>query len=336
MGLKKFFKKKLMLGSMKKQRTGSPFDERAAELFEITDQTDPNFNNSYYVTAHGDARVYLRYGKRADGKAEVWFKLVGDDFTAVSRITDPAPSDSPVSVTCVEPGSKWEHVYRGPLIVNGEEEDAEVTIAFTGASPVYDFFTHGNDELTAKAYTGVKWNDAFFDSLKKNKQTHYEQVGFADITFAAGGVVRKFERLPAVRDHSFGLRDWAGMRRHFWLVGLADDGECFNVSSVHYPCADEIRAGYFCSDGKYVNFEDYEARGDMISDGLGPDSVKATVTDLSGKTTEIEGRRTDEEVFYMQGGAYTVREGLGEFVVRGKQYKGIWEFGFNADPEKRS
>lgn len=335
MGLKKFFKKKLMLGSMKKQRAGTPFDVKAAELFELTDQTDPNFNNSYYITAHGDARLYLRLGKRADGKAEIWLKFTDGEFTATGKTVGCALSDSPVTVGCIEPAAKWEHVFRGEVTADGEDMPAEIKVTFFGTSTIYDFFTHGNDALTAKAYTGVKWNGAFFDSLKRNKQTHYEQVGFADVEVAAGGTIRKFSRIPAVRDHSFGMRDWSGMRRHFWFVGASESGEYFNVSSVHYPCADEIRAGYFCDGGGFVNFDDFTVCGDVICGGNGPDEIKVTVIGTDGRKTEISGRRTDDEVFYMQGGSYVVHEGLGEFIADGKIYKGIWEFGFNADPKKR-
>ena len=211
------------------------------------------------------------------------------------------------------------------------ELPCELSLRFTATAPVYDFFTNGNDKLVAGAYSRVKWDKNFQESVKKSRQTHYEQYGRVSGSVKVGEEEITLENIPAVRDHSFGRRDWAFMLRHIWLCGVSESGKAFNVSMVNYPIADGIRAGNLFDGKDIVNFSDFTFEGDTSADGKGADEVTVHITTVEGNGVTVTGKRTAETVYYLQNGEYSLREGFGSFELNGEKYFGIWEFGFNKD-----
>lgn len=346
MGLKIGIKQKIMLRSMKKQKKAG-FAAEDAERFALPVDAADNFNNSYYLTAHdGETSLYLRLGERGDGTCEVWASVKHKKEHFVNKRNLYPSCESPLKVECKETEKVWLHIYQGELFevsYNGKEtvtcgdgKNAVINLTFNATAPIYDFFTHGNDKLVARTYARQKWNKDFFEGLKKNKQTHYEQYGTVSGTVNIDGNEIKLNNLPAVRDHSYGMRDWGYMNRHFWLAGVSESGRAFNVSMVSYPNAAGIHAGNVFVDGKIINLEDFSIKDDTVCDGLGPDELTATLKTVDGNKLSLKGKRICETVYNLQNGAYTLREGYGEFVLDGETFRGVWEFGYNADIKKWS
>ena len=121
---------------------------------------------------------------------------------------------------------------------------------------------------------------------------HYEQPGRAKGTLELGGETIAID-LPAMRDHSFGKRDWSYMNKHFWLMALMPDGRQLNANMVSYPVL-KLMTGYYVSEGKTVCVE--QAR---IVEGVKPHKVpeafvfEARLAD--GRMLNVACRR--EEVF---------------------------------------
>ena len=102
----------------------------------------------------------------------------------------------------------------------------------------------------AGAIANEKWDRTYFDELQQvSGQCHYEQEGVLEGNLSLGSQTLPF-RLPCVRDHSFGKRDWNYMNNHLWLMAVSPQCQ-FNYSLLTkdglLPEADLI---YFLTHGE--------------------------------------------------------------------------------------
>jgi hypothetical protein len=138
--------------------------------------------------------------------------------------------------------------------------------------------------------------------------------------------------LPAVRDHSYGKRDWSYMNRHFWLMGLFEDGASLNANMVSYPAL-TLQTGYLIAPDGIACVQTAKILGDVTPAAV-PDmfDYEAQLTD--GRTLRVSCRKEAEIVCPFEDGAYTIYEGIGTFDLNGIHGRGILEFGWNGKPSR--
>ena len=231
-------------------------------------------------------------------------------------------------------GQTWAIGYAGPLV--DMETGIETVVDFEGvfhASGDIFSFNHDLDAcVLADAIAKEKWSRAFFTSLGENDQVHYEQPGSVD------GVLKLDGRhitisLPAVRDHSYGKRDWSYMNRHFWLMALLEDGSSFNANMVSYPALPNLQTGYYIKDKKTVCVRAAQVSGSMTP-GIVPDTFEYEAQLTDGRTLRVSCKKETQIECPFEGGAYTIYEGIGTFDIGGIKGRGILEFGWNGDPSR--
>lgn len=186
----------------------------------------------------------------------------------------------------------------------------------------------------------------FFANLKENHQVHYEQTGEIKGELTLNGKKKEI-KLKAVRDHSYGKRDWNYMDRHIWLMALMEDGTALNISMVRYPAINELQSGYFIS-GNVADSEDdpgiYSATNkkpicldsvtpmdEIECSGGVPQEFDLNAKMADGRILNILCKKEIEYIFPFEDGAYTIHEGIGSFAFGGIKGRGILEFGFNKD-----
>jgi len=334
----KNLKKKLILSYFERKKIKEPFDEEASECFELSEADDIHINNSHFFTA-SDARtgetLSIRLGMRNNSDYEIFVLYKKGNLFLVHEKDSYAPQDCPVKFTKVETGKIWRVEFNGRLRNpdEGELVDASIELTFTADYPIYDFVYHADQfNGMAESIAREKWNKAFFAELGRNNQRHYEQDGSIRGTITIAGESSVIN-LHAVRDHSFGRREWDMMNDHIWLLAVTEEGKVLSYSIVNYPKMKRIFSGYTnILSGRMETLRDYEMLCYDAANGLGGDILKFKCTFPGGKVLDVEAKRTANVRCVFGEGCYSFQESFADFRINGMKATGTLEYGFNKLP----
>lgn len=331
MNIIRHLKERLFCRILDKRKLRNPFDAQSAELFTPPKDADEFHNNSYYFSCHDMAgnSLLLRHAQRGQKSTEVW--LAFKDATGNAYINEKqlyVNEAPPSGVSCIEVEKTWAFSYNGKLknIKTGKQVSANIACEFSATGDIFEFGHHLDSRVLAKSIAKEKWTKAFFAALKENNQTHYEQPGKVNASIIIDGKITDLS-MPAMRDHSFGKRDWNYMNKHFWLMALFEDKSHLNANMVSYPAVKRLETGYLV--GKTtVCVEEAKIDGDMPSTGV-PKEFSYRAKLLSGKDIVVNCKL--EMVFEFHFDGYTIYEGIGTFEMDGIKGRGVLEFGYNDD-----
>ncbi len=288
-----------------------------------TPDGSPFFNDSFYFCGRGDdgTSLVFRLGYRPGQETELWCDLLLPGLGRF-RALDPG-----LRFECKEPAKTWTISYAGPMETQGRTATVSVSLVFTADSPIVDFGANGDAWGLATALAAQKWSRSWLEKLRDLRQVHYEQCGRVSGRVEVDGRVREVS-LPAVRDHSFGARDWNAMRRHAWLMALLEDGSHVNVSVVGYEFLPYMHSGYRMRNGVIEpvtlapRFEDLPAGN--------PKGITFDVGFRAGRSERLTLSCTVDEVLeYTMSGAYTFFEGCAKFRMGNVKGVGICELGIH-------
>ena len=381
MGFTEKLKIALAVKSIENKKKKNPFDQYFSEHFQLPQGADSSMNNSYYFSGHDQLgnSLLFRLGQRGGGEYEVWFAIKDSDggvfvnrnqsFKLIkskgnSQANNNTYHKPEVTVSCLETGKKWAFSFEGETYrVNpGQNKitkqlNDKVRINFKGifdaSSDIFEFSRHMDSGVLAKAIAREKWNRSFFKNINNNHQTHYEQAGEISGILTLNREERNI-RIRAIRDHSFGKRDWDYMDRHIWILALLENGDVLNISMVRYPAVRELQSGYLISghiagnsngnldSSASCNFQKNSTvclyRSTSIDEiecsGYVPDKLNLFVTLSDGTNLNVFCEKELELIFPFDNGVYTIHEGIGHFKCNGIKGRGIIEFGFNKDPSR--
>ncbi len=327
-------KERLFCRILEKRRRANPFDAQSAELFTPPKDADEFHNNSYYFSCHDMAgnSLLLRHAQRGQKSTEVW--LAYKDAKGNTYINEQqlyigeAP---PSAVVCKEVSKAWDFSYIGNLknMQSGKTVSAKITGEFLATADIFDFGYHLDSRVIAKSIAKEKWSKAFFAALKENNQVHYEQPGKVSAFITIGTKTTNLN-MPAMRDHSYGKRDWNYMNKHFWLMAIFEDESHLNANMVSYPAVKRLETGYLV-ETHTVGVEQAELDTKMPTLGV-PQEFSYRAKLLSGKSIVVNCKC--EAVFEFPFGGYTIYEGIGAFDLAGKKGRGVLEFGYNDDKKR--
>lgn len=328
-------------------------------------------NNSYYFSGHdlqGNSLIF-RLGKRSGGRNEVWFAVKDIDGNAyfnssqffysnpINQINNNCIS---ALATCIETGKKWAFSFSGKVSeaslkgakkdkITGNEIDLSFDGIFTASNKIFEFSRHMDTAPLAKSLASEKWSKKFLVELKENHQVHYEQTGEIKGLLILNGRKRNI-KLSAIRDHSYGKRDWNYMDRHIWLMALMENGQALNLSMVRYPAVKELQSGYLTSGDRNGNFdigtdtavsknrviciESATQMDEIECTGAVPEKFDYSVKFTDGNCFKVSCCKELEFIFPFNDGVYTIHEGIGSFAFNGIKGRGIIEFGFNRDKSR--
>ena len=325
-------KKALILRSLGKRRSTHPFLPEEAETYTMPADADEHQNNSYYFSCHDAAGTSLlvRHAQRGPDSVEVWFAYRDASGRAYINGRQLYPAgEAPSAVKCIEPGAEWAFSFDGEAqeLSAGQPVRAKLDAKFTASGDIFEFGHDVDACVMAEAIAREKWSRAFFEELQSNDQVHYEQPGRVKGTLEMDGEAVSID-LPAMRDHSYGKRDWNYMNRHFWLMALMEDGRQLNANMVSYPVL-KLATGYYL-DGAAVCVEQAHIKGDVQPHTV-PQAFELTVGLADGRTLNAACRCEEVFTFPFADGAYTIYEGVGSFEIEGVRGRGILEFGWNRD-----
>jgi hypothetical protein len=358
MNLKEKLKVALITKTIDKRKKNTPFNESYAELYNLPRDADYSMNNSYYFSGHDQEgnSLFFRLGKRGGGTNEVWFALKDTSGNIYYNKEQVSCNDTKeagyyesnnmanASIGCTEIGKKWEFNFNGKMskaildekmaaISSGQEIEAGFKGNFSASSCIFEFSRHMDTAPLARALAREKWDKNFMKNLKDNHQVHYEQLGDISGILTLGGQSKNIE-IQAIRDHSYGKRDWAYMDRHIWLMALMENGEALNVNMVRYPAVNELQTGYLISRGSEdaaICIDSATSMDVIECSGKVPKEFHFSARMSDGQTFYVTCKKELEFIFPFDNGDYTICEGIGSFSYNGIRGRGIIEFGFNRD-----
>jgi hypothetical protein len=227
----------------------------------------------------------------------------------------------------LEIGKRWRISYEGPVEDReGNTYQTQVDLIFAGEHPFYSI-ADSSGSLEAKAIASEKWRKNFFHKLKELSQTHVEQTGKIEGTIILDG--RRFDlAMYALKDHTFGSRNWLTWDRHYFISGLADNGYRWTVSVVRFDFLGPLAAGLVIDkDGEVDAVVDCTTLEEVSAKQLLPDKGEIKIKTRSGKTHALEFVRHGDFPHLMDD-SYWMCEGIGNFKFSGSEGLGIVEFGF--------
>ena len=301
-----------------------------------TDLGRKSFNDSSYfagISKEGFTFV-TRMSFRSDKPNENWMKLSipGEGVWGFENREMPEGKgfkQGPLEYECLVPGEKWRIKYEGKLPQGKKEGTVKIDVEWTGAAPLVVFDKVGTTALqVGKQIAREKWTRKFFEKLRELDQVHYEQAGTMKGTIVWKGKKHELE-FVGVRDHSWSTRNWEDWDRHFWMLGLLEDGRFFNFSLISYNFVKNLQAAFIWDKDRYKTIYKIPSFDLLEFDSLMPKS-------FSFKVQEEEGGPQKELTVNMRAffpfrmdGVYYLRQAEAEFIYDGVKGVGIAEMGIN-------
>ncbi|CAL1541954.1 unnamed protein product [Lymnaea stagnalis] len=237
------------------------------------------------ATNQDGVNLVCRIARRKHRQAEVWLFL---EIPGIGCLQFPRHPDTDVYHTdgnsyqaggltfeILEPMKRWKLTYSGKLrkglcndVVNKPQQYLETSFSFiwSAFSQPFNFDTDMAPSLLADSIAWENWNKDFFQRLKDNHQSHYEQWGELRGRLNVEGQEEQLLTLQCVRDHTFGRRDWRSFHRYIIQFIHLENGISIQVGIVSQPdLMTHVKIGY-------ISF----ANGDIMS-----------VTDVTLKLWEI-------------------------------------------------
>lgn len=317
-----------MSRAIDKRNRQNPFDYQFAENFSLDGVEDPLINNSYYFSAHDEKKSFFaRLGKRVNAD-ETWFVIYLDDNVYSLKQQFFPQGQSPVKVE--KDGENWAVSYQGVL---NDNDEITFQATFIAKHNPIDFTSDMPAERMATGIANEKWNKAFFEQLQNvSGQCHYEQEGVLEGQLTLNGKTVDF-KLPCVRDHSFGKRDWNYMNNHLWLMAVSSDRQ-FNYSLVSYPVMSVLEVGNYRDEAGMHYLRQAGLDFHEINKGTIPQELSLNVLLDNGQKISVLAKKITGVTYHFQDGQYILHENIAEFVIDGNSCRGILEIGFNRDSSR--
>jgi hypothetical protein len=165
------------------------------------------------------------------------------------------PGAGPLRIRCIEPFRLWLAEFDGLLhrvprsqmmndvFKDSPPEVASFRVLFEAASPVWDL------DKAGIARSMVLATEDLSEAEKQSKRSHHwQQVGRSHGEITVGGKTIHLEG-AAMRDHTYGPRDYAAIIGSAWFNGVFDDGMAFMAMATRVG-ANYIKGGFiFRNDG---------------------------------------------------------------------------------------
>ncbi len=299
-------------------------------------QDIPGFNDSsYFAGLSPDGFSFVTRQSFRTGKPnENWLKVdvPGEGvwgFENREMEEGPGFKQEALEWKCLEPGNIWKIYYIGPLEQNGEEEEIEIDLTWKAASQIVDFDRMGtNPDHVALQVAKEKWSGRYFKRLGELRQVHYEQAGKITGTIKWKGKTHQVDLL-GVRDHSYGARRWEDWDRHFWFLGMLDDGRFFNFSMVRYDFVKDLQAGFIVHEKKQISIDRLPYFEDLPWTEMLPEKLSLPVYEKKGQQGKTLQVNMKAFFPFVMDDVYHIRQAKAEFLYDGVRGLGIAEMGVN-------
>lgn len=331
----KHFFKHVLSSYMIRRKKKREFTPEELETKHV-DNTKASFNDSSYfagISKEGFSFV-TRQAFRVDKHNENWMMLSvpGEGVWGFENRDLPEGEgfkQGTLEYICKEPGEKWKIKFDGKLPQGNKEGKLKLNLDWEGVAPLVVFDKVGTTPLqVGRQVAYEKWNRHFFDKMKELDQVHYEQAGTMSGTLEWKGKRHKLD-FVGVRDHSWGVRNWEDWDRHFWLLGILEDGRFFNFSLISYSFVKNLQAAFIYNGDKYVTIYKLPSFEELNLKPMLPKAFSFEVQEVKdGPKKKVSLNMLNFFPFHMDKDYY-LRQAETEFEYDGVKGVGIAEMGVN-------
>lgn len=320
---------------MTKRGKSREFTNEELEVKHV-DKSKKSFNDSsYFAGISKDGFTFVtRQAFRVDKPNENWMMLSvpGEGvwgFENQELEEGEGFKQGTLEWKCIKPGETWNIQFYGDLPQGDKTGKLKLNVNWEAAAPIVLFDKVGTTALqVGKQIAKEKWTKAYFEKLRELDQVHYEQAGKMSGTLQWKGKTHTLEFI-GVRDHSWGVRNWEDWDRHFWLLGLLEDGRFFNFSLISYSFVKNLQAAFIFNTEDYTTIYKIPNFDELQLDPMLPKSLEFDVQEVKdGPIKHMKLNMLNFFPFHMDEDYY-LRQAEAEFEYDGVNGVGIAEMGAN-------
>jgi len=295
-----------------------------------------SFNDSSYfagISKEGYT-IVTRQAFRIDKHDENWMMvhIPGEGVFGFENRNMPEGKgfkQGPLEYICNKPGEKWNVKYEGNLEEDNPNTHLKLDLEWEGNAPIVIFDKVGTTaKQVGRRIAEQKWNSKYFKKLKELDQVHYEQSGFLKGKLEWKGKTHELE-FVGVRDHSWGVRNWEDWDRHFWLLGLLEDGRFFNFSLISYEFVNNLQAAFIYDSDHYKTIYKIPSFDTIKMDSIMPKKLEFMVMEEEGNTEKKMSLQMQHFFPFHMDNDYYLRQAKADFIYDGVKGVGIAEMGVN-------
>ena len=306
-----------------------------------------NYNDSF-VFQGSDASgnlIMTRLGFREDGSmVEVWLWMVikgskyamTDNYVKLDKPNAKTIEAKGLVFNCIDDANNtWRITYRGPI--SPDVTHCELDVIFKAESLMYHSGIHMNVMTFAKAMAEMKWSRDYFKHLSSETQCRIEQGGTMTGSIIFDGDKLDIDML-SIRDHSWGKRNWAFMKRYIWNILCLEEDLVINGRKFRYLVYATVNYGNTFRHlvtgwiaGK-ENVLPIVAASDMAQlgeDGIIPEKFETKFRARGSPVFTIKTSRSkSEHSFFTQENQFEICEAHCTISINGIRGYGMSEFGY--------
>ncbi|XP_052245501.1 putative phosphoenolpyruvate synthase isoform X2 [Dreissena polymorpha] len=316
-------------------------------LEDHTMAIDSTYFNGF---AEDGTSLALRIARKHNREGEVWVMLdvpgIGylqhplHPDTGVYNMPDGAYRSGGCEFKVIEPMRSWRVVYNG-LLRQGLHNDPQaektgrlvtvkLALRWECSGDPFNFDIDIDKSLLAEAVAKETWTRKFWQKLRGNHQTHYEQCGELMGTLEVEGYEARHLVLKSFRDHTFGVRNWEMFERYaIHFIWIEEVGVMAMVACLWMPgYITHLQAGYLM----YSNGVTYPVTSvtldldTLTRDHTPPDRYSFTFC-AAGEHYHVYSVATvTPEVYHYRSRGSRILERMCTYRVNGKTARGLAEF----------
>lgn len=325
--------KKWLITKQLKNRKIIPHTSEEIESKHIKELDFYN-DSSYFNGIDGKGNFFLsRMSFRFNRPNEHWLEFYTEKWGLLRRIKPLGAEGDDfqqgnLRFERIKPLQKWKITYNGMMMSDAQEHHVCIDLLYEAKTPIIDFQHAMILDTTASAIAQQPWSSGFFNQLKEIKKMHFEQGGMLDGTISVDGVSEEYS-FYSMRDHSWGIRRWDDWKRHTWMCGMLENGDCINVSLIKYNFLGQLAAGFYIKSGtvhflrKFPDFEEF------AQNPLFPEEAQLDVEFENNIKIRLNWERKYYVPYDMDNGKYKIYEGISEGRIDNNKVHMVTEFGFN-------
>lgn len=296
----------------------------------------PFFNDSSYFNGIDNSGQFFlsRMSFRTGRNNEHWLEFYSKEHGLLRKKDSPGVegegfSQGAFSFEMLEPGQSWKIRFDGTMINDsGSSKNVSFDLIYEATTPLIDFQHAMMIEQTSRMISEQKWSKIFFAKLEEMKKMHFEQGGKLKGTISVEGKSTTYE-FSSMRDHSWGKRIWGDWKRHVWICGMLDNGDCINVSMISYDFLGQLSAGYYVKNGQVTYLKSCPKMESFASAPLFPDTGELELIFGQEEKVILSWNRINFVPYDMDNGEYKIFEGISRVKVGKLKGNFVTEFGLN-------
>ena len=228
--------------------------------------------------------------------------------------------------------NEWNIVFAGYLKKNNNKDLARLSFAakFTSNEKAFEISEYYNTKNIAQVLKKEKDNDMFYNELTNKKYNEYHQFGKIKGKIIVEGQNSPID-LACYRKHTYGNLDWNLINNNMSFVAC-DKKNNYLFDMISLPSISIVEASAV-KEGKQERIKSinnkYERQ--LILKGAAPENLNILFNLENEENVGVHAKKVDDIKYSLQDGEYAIIIGVAEFLINGKNYRGIFELGYNKD-----